>query len=174
VRILAATNEDLKALVTEGRFREDLYYRLDVIRVDLPPLRERIEDIPILARQFVERLSAEMGKEVVDLSEGALRVLQDYDWPGNVRELENAVERAMVIAREKVLTEEDFSFLRRRAEERAGWVPPANMTLREIERRAVEATLRRTGGNIKASAESLGIDRSTLYEKIKKYEIHRA
>ncbi len=173
VRVIAASNVNLQDAVREGKFRDDLFYRLNVITVHIPPLRERIEDIPLLARAFVERISAEIGREVVDIDEAALRLLASYDWPGNVRELENAVERAIAISRDKILSEDDFSFLRRRAEERAGWAPPPNLPLKDIERRAIETTLDRTGGNVKAAAEVLGIDRSTLYDKIKRYDIHR-
>ncbi len=173
VRVIAASHVDLQEAVQRGTFRDDLFYRLNVINIHLPPLRERREDIPLLARHFLERLSHELGKEVDDLTEGALRVLLDYEWPGNVRELENAVERAMVTCRARVLTEEDFAFLNYNRPERRGWVPPANMSLEEVEKQVIAATLQRTQGNIKEAAATLGIDRSTLYDRIKKYNIPR-
>ena len=111
VRVIAATHVNLQQAVAEGKFRDDLFYRLNVIEIRLPPLRERREDIPLLASHFLEKLSHELGKDVDEISEGALKVLMDYHWPGNVRELENAVERAMVTCRGRVLTEEDFAFL---------------------------------------------------------------
>ena len=166
VRVIAATNRDLRQAVQEGKFRDDLYYRLNVIEISLPPLRERLEDIPLLAAHFVERLAHELGKDVAEISAGALKMLLDYDWPGNVRELENALERAIVTARTRVLAEEDFGFLSRKME-------PVNGTLQELERQAIAAAIRRTKGNIREAASALGIDRSTLYEKIKKYEIPR-
>ena len=166
VRVIAATNRDLRQAVQEGKFRDDLYYRLNVIEISLPPLRERLEDIPLLAAHFVERLAHELGKDVAEISAGALKMLLDYDWPGNVRELENALERAIVTARTRVLAEEDFGFLSRKME-------PVNGTLQELERQAIAAAIWRTRGNIKEAAAALGIDRSTLYEKIKKYEIPR-
>jgi len=166
VRVIAATNRDLRQAVQEGQFRDDLYYRLNVIEINLPPLRERLEDIPLLAAHFVERLAHELGKDVAEISAGALKMLLDYDWPGNVRELENALERAIVTARTRVLAEEDFGFLPRKME-------PVNGTLQELEREAIAAAIQRTKGNIKQAASALGIDRSTLYEKIKKYEIPR-
>ena len=177
VRVIAATNRDLEAAVREGRFRDDLFYRLNVIAVRIPPLRERREDVPLLARTFLERLSHELGKEVTDLTDGALSLLMDHDWPGNVRELENAVERAIVTCRSHVLSEESFAFLRRpTAEPAAGasafQVPPG-LTLEELEKHGVVAALERAGGNVKEAAASLGIDRSTLYEKIRKYGIPR-
>jgi transcriptional regulator with PAS, ATPase and Fis domain len=170
VRIIAATNRNLKAAVREGSFREDLFYRVNVIGIRLPPLRERREDIPLLARYFMERLTREMNRPVEDLSEGAVRLLMAHDWPGNVRELENAIERAIVVCRERVLGEEHFEFLQKR-DRSQGWSIPEHMTLKEIEKRAIVTTLERTGGNIKESAAILGIDRSTLYEKIKRYAI---
>jgi len=172
VRVIAATHVDLQQAVADGKFRDDLFYRLNVIEIRIPPLRERREDIPLLARHFLEKLAHELGKDVDDISEGGLKALMDYHWPGNVRELENAVERAMVTCRGRVLGEEDFSFLGRNGLPKAWTVPPA-MTLQEMEKSAIAATLQRTGGNIKESAAVLGIDRSTLYEKLKRYEIQR-
>ncbi|MGC4048965.1 MAG: sigma-54 dependent transcriptional regulator [Paludibaculum sp.] len=173
VRVIAATNKDLAEEVSQGRFRDDLYYRLNVIEIRIPPIRERREDLPLLARHLVQRLSPELNKDIQDISEGAMKVLLEYEWPGNVRELENAIERAIVTCRGQVLTEDDFGFLTRSMQERKAWSVPANMTLQDLERQAVQAALQRTGGNVKEAASSLGIDRSTMYEKIKKYEIQR-
>ena len=174
VRVIAATHRDLAADVREGRFRDDLYYRLNVINIRLPPLRERREDVPLLAQEFLDRLSHELGREVSGISEEALRVLMDHDWPGNVRELENAVERALVTCKAGVLGAEDFAFLSRPAPEAAaGLSLPAGLTLQDLEREYIAATLQRTQGNVKAAAEALGIDRSTLYEKVKRYDIPR-
>jgi len=172
VRVIAATHVNLQQAVADGKFRDDLFYRLNVIEIRVPPLRDRREDVPMLAHHFLERLSHELGKDIGDISEGALKVLMDYNWPGNVRELENAVERAMVTCRTKALTEEDFSFLAQNGAAHA-WTVPAGMTLNDMEKLLIAATLQRTGGNIKESAALLGIDRSTLYEKIKRYEIPR-
>jgi DNA-binding NtrC family response regulator len=172
VRVIAATHVNLQQAVADGKFRDDLFYRLNVIEIRIPPLRERREDIPLLAHHFMERLSHELGKEVGDISEGALKVLMDYNWPGNVRELENAVERAMVTCRSQSLTEDDFSFLAQNGVTKHLAIP-AGMTLAEMEKLLIQATLQRTSGNIKESAAVLGIDRSTIYEKIKKYEIPR-
>jgi transcriptional regulator with PAS, ATPase and Fis domain len=173
VRVIAATNSDLAAAVQMGRFRDDLYYRLNVINIRIPPLRDRREDIPLLARNFVVRTGHEVGKEVDDISDGALRRLMDHDWPGNVRELENAIERALVTCRTTVLTEDDFAFLTPESATHQVWTVPTNLTLEEIQKQAVAATLRRTRGNIKEAASSLGIDRSTLYDWIRKYQIAR-
>ncbi len=173
VRVIAATHVNLQQAVAEGKFRDDLFYRLNVIEIRIPPLRERREDIPLLVAHFVERLAHELGKPVTHVSEAGLRVLMDYNWPGNVRELENAVERAMVSCRGTNLTEEDFSFLAQNGQAGNTWTAPPEMTLQEMEKIMIMATLQRTGGNIKESAAILGIDRSTLYEKIKRYEIPR-
>jgi DNA-binding NtrC family response regulator len=173
VRVIAATNVNLKQAVADGKFRDDLFYRLNVIEIDIPPLRERREDIPLLARHFVERLSRELGKEIGEISDGALKVLMDHNWPGNVRELENAVERAIVTCRSRVLTEEDFAFLALSGAAGKAWTVPAGVSLEDMEKRMIAATLERTDGNIKESAALLGIDRSTLYEKIKRYDIPR-
>ena len=173
VRVIAATNMILHQAVADGKFREDLYYRLNVIEIRIPPLRERREDIPLLASHFVDRLAHELSKDIGEISEGALKLLMDYNWPGNVRELENAVERAMVTCRNHVLTEDSFSFLALNGIAGKAWAAPAGMTLQEMEKVLIVSTLHRTNGNIKESAAILGIDRSTLYEKIKRYEIPR-
>jgi DNA-binding NtrC family response regulator len=173
VRVIAATRIALKEAVAAGTFRDDLYYRLNVINIRIPPLRERREDVPLLARAFVERLSQETRKDVGELSEGALSLLIGNDWAGNVRELENAVERAIVTAKGHVLTEADFAFLRSAHPGADGWVAPDSLPLDEVERQVILATLRRTGGNVKEAAGILGIDRSTLYDRLKRYGVNR-
>jgi DNA-binding NtrC family response regulator len=173
VRAIAATHVNLQQAVAEGKFREDLYYRLNVIEIRIPPLRERREDVPLLALHFLERLAHELGKDVSDISEGALKLLMEYNWPGNVRELENTIERAIVTCKNHVLTEDSFGFLALNGTAGRVWAPPAGMSLEEMEKVLIVSTLQRTSGNIKESAGILGIDRSTLYEKIKRYEIPR-
>jgi DNA-binding NtrC family response regulator len=173
VRVIAATNVDLEEAVREGSFRDDLFYRLNVINIRIPPLRERREDIPLLVSSFIERLSHELGRDISDISEEALGFLMDQPWPGNVRQLENVVERAMVTCRNRMLSEEDFAFLVRVKNAADGWAVPTNMPLHEVEKQVITATLQRTEGNIKETAAVLGIDRSTLYEKIRKYSIPR-
>jgi len=139
----------------------------------IPPLRERREDVPLLARHFVGKLAPELGKDIIDVSEGALKLLLAHDWPGNVRELENAVERAMVTCRTRILTEEDFPFLKGQNGHHLLRIP-AGMTLQELERQAIVVAMERSGGNVKEAASALGIDRSTLYDKLKRYEVVRA
>jgi two-component system response regulator HydG len=126
----------------------------------------------MLAQHFLERLAHELGKDIGEISEGAMKMLMDYDWPGNVRELENAVERAMVTSKGTVLGEEEFAFLLGGRVAKT-FQMPAGMTMQEMERQLIVATIARTEGNIKEAASVLGIDRSTLYEKIKRYEIPR-
>jgi DNA-binding NtrC family response regulator len=172
-RIIAATNKDLAEEVRQGRFRDDLYYRLNVIEIRIPSLRDRREDIPLLAQHLLERLAHELRKPVDDISEEGLKVLLDYDWPGNVRELENAIERAIVTCRGHVLAEQDFAFLLQPAAAGAPWMIPPGASLQELEKQAIIATLARTRGNVKEAAAVLGIDRSTIYDKMKRYEIVR-
>jgi len=173
VRVIAVTNRDLRQAVQDGSFRDDLFYRLNVITIALPPLRERREDIPLLAREFVDRLAIEVGKEVDDISEGALKVLLDHPWPGNVRELENAVERAIVTSRSHVLLADDFAFLSSEGSQPRAWTPPTDLTLDAVEKEVIIATLRRTGGNVKEAAAILDIDRSTLYDRLRRYGVQR-
>ena len=170
VRIIAATNRNLEELVQQGKFRDDLYYRLNVIEVRLPALRERREDIPLLAEHFVQRISSELGKDVGGITGAALKVLIAYDWPGNVRELENVIERAIVTCRNGSLDEQDFAWLARPLGSLQNWEVP-DVSLDELERRAIVAALERKHGNVKEASASLGIDRSTLYDKLKRYAI---
>jgi len=172
VRIIAATNKNLAEEVKQGRFREDLYYRLNVIEIRLPPLRERREDIPLLAEHFAQRISSELGKDISGISAAALNLLIANDWPGNVRELENAMERAIVTCRNDTLDEQEFSWLQRHPGSLENWEVP-DVPLGELERRAIIAALERKHGNVKEASAALGIDRSTLYDKLKLYEITR-
>jgi DNA-binding NtrC family response regulator len=169
-RVIAATNKNLAEEVRQGQFRDDLYYRLNVIEIRIPPLRERREDIPLLAEHFVQAISSELGKEIGGISGDALKVLIEYAWPGNVRELENVIERAIVTSHNGMLTENDFAWLQQRNGATQNWEVP-DVPLAELERRAIIAVLERKRGNVKEAAVSLGIDRSTLYDKLKRYEI---
>lgn len=174
VRIIAATNRDLEEEIRKGTFRSDLYYRLNVIQLRLPPLRERREDIPILTRYFLDRLSGE-GDEGVDLeiTDEAMEVLTRYDWPGNVRELENALERAAVVAEGCTVTPEILPERVQEGPEVAvvTEAPAANPTMEVIERAYIHWVLEAEGGNKTRAAEVLGIDPSTLYRKLNRYGI---
>ena len=170
-RIIAATNRDLKKLVESGTFREDLYYRLNVIPVMLPPLRERKEDIPLLAEFFLAQFSAEMRKPLEAVSAEALEILMAHDWPGNVRELRNVLERGAVLARGPIITPIELELVQpASAPSPLGSPEPAD-SLKDVERKHIISTLRQHRWNITRSAKALGIDRVTLYSKIKRYQI---
>jgi two-component system nitrogen regulation response regulator GlnG len=187
VRVVAATHRDLEQMVREGKFREDLYYRLRIVPVHLPPLRERSEDVRSLAEHFVSLYSAELVGEPRFLSEAALDRLATHPWPGNVRELENAIKRALVLASSEVLTPEDFGFLDAAAGDQEAPIALGDLVRREldqaiaegdeggevyrrvlesVERPLIEAALERTGGNQIKAAALLGINRNTLRKKI--------
>ena len=163
-RAIAATNKELEALVEAGSFRPDLYYRLHVVTINLPALRERREDIPLLVEHFLAKLCASMNRqEVPQVAPEAMDLLIRYHWPGNVRELENAVERALVIGRGPELRPADFSFQLQAA------TTPNGRTLEEVERAHVEHVWSQSAGNHSLAARTLGIDRTTLYKKLKRY-----
>jgi DNA-binding NtrC family response regulator len=173
VRVIAATNRDLATMIAGGSFREDLFYRLNVIEVVLPPLRERREDIPALAEHFIARAAGKLGRDVRLSAEAVERLLR-YPWPGNVRELENAIERAAILARGETVTPEDLP-PHVAAGLNLGPSPalPRQTTLAEMERGHILTTLERFGRNASAAAEALGIGRTTLWRKLKEYGIER-
>jgi DNA-binding NtrC family response regulator len=162
-RCIAATNKDLEKLIEEGKFRPDLFYRLNVFRIELPALRERRDDIPLLVDHFVRKFSLAMNKRVTRVAPAAMNQLQQQPWLGNVRELENAVERAMVVGQEPELHEQDFIFKPQSVSNSSG------KTLDEMERVHILRVLEECGGNQSHAAEVLDIDRVTLYHKLKKY-----
>jgi len=172
LRVVAATNRDLEQDVSEGRFREDLFWRLNVIRLKVPPLRERPFDIPLLIEHFVNKAAEAAKKPPLDVSSEALAVLTAYSWPGNVRELENAIERAVAFARGAVLTPDDLPERVRTSGSASALIARSveqNLTMREVEREYILEVLRRTGGNKSRAAELLGLDRKTLYRKLDEY-----
>ncbi len=173
VRLVAATNKSLEEEVRAGRFREDLYYRLNVVNIHVPPLRERREDIEPLARHFLETFAREMGKKITDFSPRALSCLLAHDWPGNVRELQNAIERAVVLTRAEVITPRELPQGLREQDGICLTVPERGGSLTEIledlERQLIVQTLRREGGSQTRTAEVLGIKRTTLRYKLEKY-----
>jgi two-component system response regulator HydG len=171
VRILAATNKDLLQEVKRGRFREDLYYRLNVIPIHMPPLRERPNDIPLLARYFLRRFAAEQGKEITEFSSEAMRVLFDYSWPGNVRELENSIEHAAVLTKGRYVEVSDLPGAIQEGLEQVAPSHKRRGTLAENERAMLQQVLEECSWNKKEAARRLGISRNTLYVKLKKYEI---
>jgi len=170
VRLVAATNKDLKKLVSEGKFRDDLFYRLSVVTIDLPPLRERRDDIPLLVKAFLDEFGRENSKQVRELTPEALNVLLAYDWPGNVRELRNAIEQMVVLARAERLTVRDMpAAIRGSADLTKINVVRAGMTVEEAERQLIVQALKETNGNRTKAAQKIGISRRTLHRKLKEF-----
>jgi DNA-binding NtrC family response regulator len=167
-RLMALTNTDLPSAVAAGRFREDLFFRLNVLAIPVPPLRERVADIPLLAAHFVTRLGPIHGKSEASVDSTALQLLGSYAWPGNARELKNAIEHALVFGKEPLLTSEDFPQVVRATGEARGSVG-ALKSLDDLESEAIKATLEATHYKIGRAADVLGISRKTLLEKRKKY-----
>jgi DNA-binding NtrC family response regulator len=166
VRFLAATNRDLRKAVEESRFREDLYFRLDVVSMIVPPLRERPEDIPLLAQHFLSKHAASTGKAVGGFARETLALLERHAWPGNVRELEHAVERAVALGSSELLLPDDFPPGLREPGPRGLTLPRPHMTLDEVKRWYIERVLVETGGNKLRAADILGVDRRTLYRNL--------
>jgi two-component system response regulator HydG len=171
IRLIAATNKELEAEVKEGRFREDLFYRLNVVPIHLPPLRERKEDIPLLAEHFFQIYQEKNKKSVKGFLPKTIDTLMRYDWPGNIRELENVIERAILLCRSEYISPKDLPPPLQGEE--VGEQPiisiPPGMTLEQVEREAIIQTLEETGGNRTQTAQILGISRKTLQNKLKEY-----
>jgi DNA-binding NtrC family response regulator len=169
-RVIAATNEALEGLVKEGKFREDLYYRLNVFSIFIPPLRERRKDIAPLAYHFLSKFSSAMNKNVTKVSDAAMNFLCSYEWKGNVRELENAIERAVVVGKGDTIELEDLPFNSKSLTD----PEPEHSTLSDIEKKYIEKTLNLNNWNINKCASILGIERATLYNKISKYGLKKS
>jgi transcriptional regulator with PAS, ATPase and Fis domain len=168
VRIVATTNKDLSREVDAGRFREDLFYRLCVVPLFLPPLRERECDIPLLAQHFVQQFCKQMGMETKTISQRAMKILEEYNWPGNVRELENAIERAVALSQNGTLSPDDLFFASRRKLSR--YVSfEIGTSLRDIEKEIIIRTLEDVGGNKQRTADVLGITSKTIRSKLRQY-----
>jgi DNA-binding NtrC family response regulator len=181
VRVILATNADLSQLVTEGKFRQDLYYRINVVAIGMPGLKDRIGDIPLLANHFLKQFRKETGREILGFTDAAIAALQRYNWPGNVRELENAVERAVVLCRRPQIDAEDLPetvqyFVDKptaaHSSARAYDKPmPLELALEFPERQIIEAALKRNDWNRQLTAAELDINRTTLYKKMRKYRL---
>jgi DNA-binding NtrC family response regulator len=167
-RVISATNKDLEKAIKEETFREDLYYRLNVFSIVLPPLRERKGDIPLIAKYFLTKYAQSMNKNVTDFSPQALEMFTVYDWPGNIREVRNVVERAMVVAKGTQIQVDDLSFPFLTPS-----IPSEGESLEDVEKRQIEKVLNQTKGNIAQAAEILKISRLTIYNKIEKYHLKR-
>lgn len=169
VRVIAATNQPLEPLIQKGQFREDLFDRLNVVSITLPPLRERKEDIPLIASHFLRKFSQENQKNITHISPEALELLTRYSWPGNVRELEHTIERAVILSVHPIILPEDLpKKIFEETQEIESILPDKLLPLKELERRYVLRVLKETGGNKKKAAEILGIDRTTLYRILEK------
>lgn len=178
VHLIAATHQDMSALVANGKFRSDLYFRVSTIPLDIPPLRDRIGDIPILANWFLERLQEDLNSSKLQFGPGVLRALENYRWPGNIRELRNVLERAALLCHRGLISTEDLHFQLIRpsteSEEVEAEAEPAQqseMTLQQMERQHISNILRKEHGKVDRAAARLGIPRSSLYVKIKHYGI---
>lgn len=169
-RVIAATNEPLEKLVKEGKLREDLYYRMNVFTINLPPLRERAEDIPLLAYHFLNKFCSAMNRRKDEISAEVMDILMKYNWPGNVRELENAIERAVVISKSNKITVDDLPFQIHQFERE---YDRSDRSISAMEKKHIAVVLREHNWNITRSAEALKIDRVTLYNKINKYGLQR-
>jgi DNA-binding NtrC family response regulator len=171
VRFLAATNRCLTDHVKSGQFREDLYYRLNVITIDLPPLRERVEDIPLFVEHFLSKFKRNLDKRVEGVSPEAMTHLMTYPWPGNIRELEHAMERAVTLSRSLLLQPEDFPASVVRGPENAAWITPRQSTLAEIEKAYLVWILHQTHWNVTRAAGILGLHRTTMHRKIRDHRL---
>ncbi len=163
-RVICATNKDLKKMVEDGTFREDLYYRLNVVNIRIPPLRERIEDIPMLVDYFIKVYCTSMSRNIMTIDQAALKRLEQYDFPGNVRELENMIERAIVVGNEKAIRLKDLPLEKE-------MITNSFKSLEDIEKQYILQVLNRYDWNITRSAKVIKVDRVTLYNKIKKYDL---
>ncbi|MCK3682978.1 sigma-54 dependent transcriptional regulator [Maribellus sp. YY47] len=163
-RIICATNKDLKKMVADGSFREDLYYRLNVVNINIPPLRDRKEDIPMLVTYFIKKYCTSMSRDLITIDQAALKRIEEYHFPGNVRELENMIERAIVVGNGKEIRMKDLPL-------ETDMVADSNDSLTELEKKYIQKTLEKYDWNISRSAKALQIDRVTLYNKIKKHQL---
>ena len=171
IRIIAATHKDLKEEVLKGNFRKDLYYRLNVITINIPPLQERMDDLPLLARHFVNKLSSKLGKKNISIADSFIEKIRAYNWPGNIRELENAIERAINLVEDKEVLTADFLYFDNSPPARIEEKVTEIKSLKEIEKDTIVSALNLYKGNILKVSAKLGIGRNTLYRKIKEYDI---
>ena len=172
VRVIAATNRDLEEEVAKGRFRKDLFYRLNVIHMVIPPLRDRVEDIPLLALHFLDKFCLENDRPPMGFRPEVMEALKSYYWPGNIRELQNVVERAVALCASNMVEFEDLpDEIRRHSPEDDKIVLPVGSSMDEIERQAILQTLRKTGGDKELAARLLGIGLATLYRRLKEMEL---
>lgn len=166
IRLICATNKDLYKMVDHGEFRQDLLYRINTVEINLPPLRNRKEDIPVLVSNFFKKFSDKYNKKELKLSPKAYQVLMDYSWPGNIRELQHIVERAVIMAEGKTVVESDFSIKKKNTN-----YISESLNVEDLEKQAIQNAIQKHNGNYTKAADELGLGRSTLYRKMKKYDI---
>jgi DNA-binding NtrC family response regulator len=167
IRLITATNQNLVRMVQEGRFREDLYFRINTIHIEVPPLRNRKEDIPALAHFFLKKFASRYGRGEVVISDQAIEKLKSYSWPGNIRELQHTIEKAVILTDREVLTPNDF--ILKPVMNETGFILPE--TLEQMERIMIMRAIERNRGNLTAAAAQLGIARQTFYNKMRRYNI---
>jgi len=171
-RVIAATNRNLEELIKEKLFREDLFFRLSVAVIEIPPLRDRPEDIPVLCQKFLENLGKKMNKEGVNIHPSVYSIFNEYNWPGNVRELENTIEHALIVTKQGKITIEDLPSKFRKYAKSAGSMDfKGDLELKEVEKRYILSVMEKTGGNKKKAAKILNISRTTLISRLKNYGI---
>lgn len=171
MRLMAATNRDLRSLIAQEKFRSDLFFRINAIPLFIPPLRERREDIPLMADFFIQQLKSDLGRSQLALSEGAAAALKSYSWPGNIRELRNVLERAALLSKEGTIHSADLALPdATRLLPQAG-ASQLELTLEQVERQHIVRTLKHENGSVDKAAVRLGIPRSTLYSKLKQHGI---
>ncbi len=168
IRLICATNMPLYEMVKENRFRQDLLYRINTIEIEIPALRERLEDIPMLANHFLKHYAAKYDKSAMKISEGAMARMHKHPWPGNIRELQHAIERAIILSSGSVLQPEDFNFVPAPAKE-DGQLSLEQYNLEEVEKLLIRKVLKKYNGNITQAASELGLTRSSLYRRLEKY-----
>jgi two-component system response regulator HydG len=179
VRVVAATNRDLELAIEEKTFRQDLFFRLFVMEIAVPALRDHASDIPVLAHYFLQKFSAKTSNRVQDFSDAAIKQLMEYQWPGNIRELQNTIERAVILARNATIEPADIQLSTRTSSAKAGAVGESfkqdnrDISLNRLEREHILNTLERTNWNKSTAAQILGIERSTLDRKLKRYKVSR-
>jgi transcriptional regulator with PAS, ATPase and Fis domain len=172
VRIIAATNQNLMEAIARKTFREDLFYRLSVVPIHLPPLRERKEDLPLLIQHSIQRYNRKRKKPIEGITAAAMELLVKHNWPGNVRELENTIERAMILEEGETITPQRFPwFFPAEPADKSAAVSKKLVTLEDMEREHIAFVLKQTAGHKSRAAKILGIDRKTLYQKVQKYHL---
>jgi len=173
VRIISATNQDLEKKIKERSFREDLYYRLNVISVFIPPLRERKGDILLLVDHFIKKANQKCGRSIKGITPEVKDLILNYDWPGNVRELENVIERGVVLSRTEVIDKTDLPYFGLVSDKSLKHLPSASLSLKDVEKDHILRVLKKTNWNLNKTAEVLGIHRNTLRLKMKEYGIEK-